>query len=80
MPFTANPKLSSLALSPDYSLAAVGLKDGSIQLVDLQGMQVVATLSGHRGSVDHLAFSADGKLLASASADGTVQVWGISPQ
>ena len=33
---------------------------------------------GHLGRVDALAFSADGKRLASASNDSTVLVWELS--
>jgi WD40 repeat protein len=76
--FPDKPSFSSLALSPDHLLAAVGMEDGSIQLVDLQRMQVIATLTGHRGTVQALVFSANGSLLASTDQDGTVRVWGIN--
>lgn len=36
------------------------------------------TLDGHRGSVPRVTFSKDGKLLASASWDGTVRTWEVS--
>jgi len=35
------------------------------------------TLLGRQGSVDSLAFSPEGPLLASGSGDGTVRLWGV---
>jgi len=37
----------------------------------------VATLRGHVGAVYRLAWSADGRMLVSASKDATVKIWDL---
>lgn len=71
--------VTALAFQPGQNgLLAAGLDIGSILLFDMRtsGMLTqVRTLGAHQGAVNALAFSPNGKLLASGSADTTVRIW-----
>lgn len=67
----------SVAVSPGGRLVAYGWIDGRIELVDLEAYQTIAWLDGTHGDDIILAFSQDGRYLASGGIDGTVKIWGI---
>jgi WD40 repeat protein len=68
-----------LALSPNGRMLAVGSDNGSIQVVDLNYLDVnPVQLKGHQGTVYDLAFSKDGQFLYSTGSDKTVLVWELS--
>jgi len=70
----------SLASSPDGKILAVGLSDGEIYLHTLGQTRKTLAFTGHTGSVNDLALSLDGSLLASASSDNTVRIWDTKAQ
>lgn len=75
--------ISSLALSPNGTVLAAGLKDGTVLLWQVANWEPreLAVLKGHRGQVTALAFSNDGRELASGGEDRTVRLWNMtSPQ
>jgi WD40 repeat protein len=67
-------------VSPDNrTLAVAAMPDlsNTILLVDLITGKTIGTLFGHKQGVGPLAFSPDGKTLASSSADGSLKLWNI---
>jgi WD40 repeat protein/serine/threonine protein kinase len=77
----------SMAFSPDGTRLAsssswptgTGIRNqpqpGGVKVWNAQTGQELLTLKGHRGFVDSVAFSPDGKRLATLSRDNTVKVW-----
>jgi len=67
-----------LAASPCGRYVATGaLRGGGVTIVDAARGTVVAQCRGHTGSVNNLAFSADGTRLFSAGQDNHVRVWSV---
>jgi WD40 repeat protein len=66
-----------VAFSPDGQRIVSGGAGAQIlvKVWDPSTGQVIRTLRGHRGFILGLAFSPDGKHLASASLDGSIALW-----
>jgi len=78
----------AVSFSPDGKTLASGSFDKTAKLWDVASGQEQATLRGHgeahvAGSyrtpgINSLAFTADGKILATAGLDGTVKLWDVT--
>jgi len=68
-------KVTSLAISPDGSIAACGASDMLIHLVDTSSGHEVQTLRGNQSAVNTVAFSPDGSLIAGGDSSGCICLW-----
>jgi RNA polymerase sigma factor (sigma-70 family) len=73
-----NDSVNCTAFSPDgRTLAWAGPKDGIVRLTETATGKERRRLIGHRGRVNSLAFSGDGKVLVSGGDDTTCLIWEI---
>jgi RNA polymerase sigma factor (sigma-70 family) len=79
--------VQSVAFSPDgKTLASGSLRfgdtpqqfSGEVVLWDVEGGKRTAVLKGHTNTVLAVAFSPDGKTLASGCGDGTIKLWDVA--
>lgn len=65
-----------LAFSPNGSLLAVGIGN-AIQIWDVASGTMLISLAGHSGYITDIAFSPDGKFIASAGQDNQLYLWQV---
>jgi WD40 repeat protein/DNA-binding SARP family transcriptional activator len=65
------------AVAPRGSLAAFGHTDGGITLLDVATGKETTPTDRTGSNVDSLAFSADGKTLATGDDDGSIGIWNV---
>jgi WD40 repeat protein len=64
--------------SPDgKTIASCGGADGTIKLWEVS-TGVLSQLTGHKESVESIAFTSDGKFLASSGFDDTLRIWDLA--
>ena len=71
--------IDHVTFSPNDKILASGSFGGSIQLWDVLNHQSIATLNDHTSEISALAFSPDGKILASAARyEPMIVLWDIN--
>jgi WD40 repeat protein len=78
--FDALPQ-GALEFSPDSRYlvtSGADLKRSELQLWDIEGNKSLRTFEGHAGRAVGIAFSRDGRMLATGGRDTTVRVWEVA--
>lgn len=68
----------AVALSPDETLAAAGTQAGGIVVAQIPSGEKTVSMQPHHAPVESIAFSPNGALLATGSADKTVRLWKVA--
>jgi WD40 repeat protein len=72
----------ALRFSPNgryLALGSIDLKGDNLRFVDVAIGTAEVSFPAHQSGVSALLFAGDGKTMASASWDGTVKLWDVSP-
>lgn len=72
-------EVRSLAFSPDGKTLAIGVRYGTLKILDVPGKKIIGSFKVHAADVWAVAFSPDGRTLASGDGDwdrpGDVRLW-----
>jgi WD40 repeat protein len=74
-------RVKSVSFAPDNRMlasACSGVEDLDIKIWDAVTRTQTLAFSGHQGGVNCVAFSADGKWLATGSDDKTAKIWDVT--
>uniref|UniRef100_M3XKA9 WD repeat domain 36 n=1 Tax=Latimeria chalumnae TaxID=7897 RepID=M3XKA9_LATCH len=72
-----NTSPAIMLLHRESSMLAIASDDFSICVLDIETRKIVRKFSGHRGQINDMAFSPDGRWLVTASMDCTLRTWDL---
>jgi WD40 repeat protein len=78
----AEPRMLSVACSPDGKILAASTVGAltpthDLWLWEIQSGKLITQLRGHTANIWKIAFSPDGRFLASASSDQSIRIWEV---
>ncbi|XP_048876461.1 WD repeat-containing protein 36 [Brienomyrus brachyistius] len=68
---------SRTLLHRDSELLAIALDDFTLNVMDLETRRIVRKFPGHRGQINDMTFSPDGRWLVTAAMDCTIRTWDL---
>ncbi|XP_072528597.1 apoptotic protease-activating factor 1 [Salminus brasiliensis] len=68
-------RIRSTCICRQTPAVALGMEDGTVQVLEVPSGHTLATLLGHTKTVHHCLFTDDGQTLITSSEDTTVRVW-----
>ncbi len=72
------PRTALLAFSPDGTLLAMAVADGTAVLWGVKADRELAWVRANDRGLQSIAFSGDGRLLATGGTDGYVRLWDVA--
>ena len=76
--YEAIGEITSVQFSAEKHIAAVGHKNGVIQLLNVNSGKILGSYHGHRDAVLSLTFAPDGKSFASGGRDKEIRLWDLA--
>ncbi len=72
------PTENSFAISADGNQLVIAGHDSTVKLLEMAGGRTLTNLTGYAGEIVSTAFSANGRLIATASVDSTIRIHDIA--
>lgn len=69
------PSVETMAVDASERWLAIATNGGEIRIWDMESWSETACLRGHQARIRSMAFSPDGRLLASGDWDGNIRIW-----